>query len=61
MRLGPGAKVSHYEIRSLLGVGGMGEVYLARDTRLLRPVAIKVMRAGGGDAAFARALDTQRV
>jgi Tol biopolymer transport system component len=39
------AKVAHYEIRSLLGAGGMGEVYLANDLRLHRPVALKVLRA----------------
>ncbi len=34
---------SHYEIQSLLGVGSMGEVYLAQDTSLERPVAIKIL------------------
>ena len=37
MRLGP------YEIQSAIGAGGMGEVYKARDTRLDRTVAIKVL------------------
>ena len=40
-----GARLGPYEIVSFLGAGGMGEVYRARDTRLLREVAIKVLPA----------------
>ena len=40
-----GTKLGHYEILALLGAGGMGQVYLAEDTRLGRKAAIKVLPA----------------
>jgi serine/threonine-protein kinase len=43
LALQPGARLGSYEILSPLGAGGMGEVYRARDTRLKRDVAIKVL------------------
>ena len=43
MALTPGARLGPYEILSALGAGGMGEVYRARDTKLNRDVAIKVL------------------
>src|SRR5262245_52381552 len=46
-----GRRLSHYRILSLLGKGGMGEVYLAEDTALERKVAIKVLPAENPEGA----------
>ena len=43
MALTPGTTLGPYEIQAPIGAGGMGEVYTARDTRLDRTVAIKVL------------------
>jgi eukaryotic-like serine/threonine-protein kinase len=45
MSLAPGTKLGPYEIVSVIGAGGMGEVYRARDTRLNRTVAVKTLPA----------------
>ena len=45
MPLSSGDKLGPYEILSAIGAGGMGEVYRAKDTKLGRQVAIKVLRS----------------
>jgi len=56
MPLLPGKQLGPYQITAALGAGGMGEVYRAKDTRLGREVAIKVLpdHLGGDASALAR-------
>ena len=60
MTLTSGARLGPYEVVALLGAGGMGEVYRARDTRLDRPVAIKVLSAAArNDRALRERLERE--
>jgi len=60
MPLSPGLRLAQYEILSPLGSGGMGEVYRARDLRLDREVAIKVMAAHvAADPEMRRRFETE--
>jgi serine/threonine protein kinase len=54
-RLPTGTHFGNYEILGLLGVGGMGEVYRARDTKLQRDVAVKILPTQHEHDAGARA------
>ncbi len=49
MTLSPGSRLGPYEILAPIGAGGMGEVYRAKDPRLGRDVAIKVLPAAVGE------------
>src|SRR5437588_9084830 len=60
MALTSGARLGPYEIQSPLGAGGMGEVYRARDTRLERDVAVKVLPANlSSDPSLRQRLDRE--
>src|SRR6202047_4687164 len=54
MAMASGTRLGPYEVLSPLGAGGMGEVYRARDTRLDRMVAVKILPAHLCDSAAAR-------
>ena len=60
MSLSPGTRLGPYEVTAPIGAGGMGEVYRARDTRLDRTVAIKVLPASlAGDSQFRERFDRE--
>jgi serine/threonine protein kinase len=57
----PGTRIGPYEVLSLVGAGGVGEVYRARDSRLACEVAIKVLPAAfAADGVRLRLLTTER-
>jgi serine/threonine protein kinase len=62
MAFAPGTRLGAYEILADIGAGGMGEVYKARDTRLDRLVAVKVLLPHvAGDPSSASGLNARRV
>ena len=59
MMLSPGARIGSYEVLGLIGAGGMGEVYRARDVRLQRLVAIKVITSDVAATETIRRLESE--
>jgi serine/threonine protein kinase len=60
MPLTSGTRLGPYEIETAIGAGGMGEVYRARDTRLDRTVALKILPAQfAGDPTFRERFDRE--
>ena len=60
MSLEPGARFGPYEVRASIGAGGMGEVYLARDLRLQRDVALRLLpQAVAADADRLRRFENE--
>src|ERR1039458_10205754 len=60
MPLTPGSRIGIYEVTAAIGAGGMGEVYRARDTKLNRDVALKVLpQAMAGDAGRLRRFERE--
>ena len=60
VRLRPGLKIGPYEVVAALGAGGMAEVYRARDTRLGREIALKVVNeALAGDPELVRRFEQE--
>ncbi len=59
MPLSPGATLGPYSVTAKIGEGGMGEVYRARDTKLDRDVALKVLPQGMGSGKLLMRLPTR--
>jgi len=59
MHLAPGVGLGHYELLAPIGTGGMGEVWRARDPRLDRTVAIKVLRRDAASASMRQRLERE--
>ena len=59
MNLAAGSRLGHYQITSLLGAGGMGEVYRAHDTLMLKVVALKTPLVTSCDTSTAIEMGTR--